>query len=399
MRIIVGPPVRGDNFMFREREVAFAKQSLADGTSLLVKGWRRIGKSSLLEETSRLLNEEKIATSIVLDVQDLKSISELFVELLKELPQENAQVLRVYWGKAKQLPNNFMNAIQKRIRSAKGGAAGVEAGVEFDETVRDYWDPLKDSVEALAKKSLAEGQRIVLMIDELPFFLENLYRQTGNVDDVRLVLATLRAWRSAGLTMAIAGSVSIEAFLEDVGVEGLVINDLVRLDLKPLKPKEAEAFVETLADVAGMKGWNGVATNTLLSQLPDHFPFFIQNAMNTLRVETGFDDDTITEAFETQIYPQLFAAFFQQFDERLDNRFQKDERKAAVAVLNAMAKSEGARLDVPDINGICEAENADPLKVTRRLELAEFISVDVRNSGYKLAQNLLITWRNARGGV
>ncbi len=61
MRIVAGPPVKGQDFMFRNREVRLATTSLGDGTSLLVKGWRRIGKSSLLVETRRQLEESKRA--------------------------------------------------------------------------------------------------------------------------------------------------------------------------------------------------------------------------------------------------------------------------------------------------------------------------------------------------
>ncbi|MCP4099358.1 MAG: hypothetical protein GY748_24300 [Planctomycetaceae bacterium] len=386
--------------MFREKDVLLACQSLTDGSSLLVKGWRRIGKSSLLTETARLLNEEnKNVIAIVVDVQDLVSMSEFLSKVIGALPKDKSQQLYAAMGAAKQIPGKVMNAIQNRIRSIGGSGGGVEANVEFNKNVTDYWEPLKTSFEALAKQSQAKGERIILMIDELPFFLENLYRQSKNVDNIRTVLATLRSWRTAGLSMAIAGSVSIEAFLEDLKIEGLVLNDLIRLDLRPLKRAEAETFTETLAKVGNIEDWNDEATKTLLDQLPDHFPFFIQSAMNFLRVEDNSTTDTINEVFENQIYPQIFASFFQQFDERLDRRFSKEKRKAAVDVLNEMSATHEGCLTVNEIEAICEARSQDPLQIMRRLELAEFIRSDLKKKGYKLAQNLLKTWRTARGGV
>lgn len=399
MRIIAGPPVKGEDFMFRNRELVLAKQSLMDGTSLLVKGWRRIGKSSLLVETHSQLSGESNATPIYLDVQEISTISEFFTAFHNALPQNKQQRLRTLWEGARRMPGKLMDSIQRRIRSANAGGGGFEAGVEFEKDIKDYWEPLKVSVEALAREHLDAGTRIILLIDELPFFLENMYRRTDNIDDIRLVLATLRAWRNAGLAMAIAGSVSIEAFLEDLQIEGLVINDLTRIDLQPLSRDEATALVETLAKVAGLEAWNDESTAALLDELPDHFPFFIQTAMNFLRAEPHSTPEVIAEVFENQVHPQIFASFYQQFDERLERRFEEELRKTAEAVLNEMAKRADGKITNAEIKALCDAAGQDPLRVTRRLELAEFIRTDLKASGYRLVQNLLRTWRQARGGA
>ncbi|MGV1755001.1 hypothetical protein [Agrobacterium sp. CG674] len=399
MRIVAGPPVKGQDFMFRAREVRLAKGSLLDGGSLLIKGWRRIGKSSLLVETRRQLEEEGGATSLYIDVQELQSISEFFTAFLNSLPQNKLQQLRGLWGGAKRLPGKLMDSIQRRIRSANAGGGGFEGGVEFDKDIKDYWEPLKASVEALAREHLNSGTRIIMLIDELPFFLENMHRRTGDVDDIRLVLATLRAWRNAGLAMAIAGSVSIEAFLEDLKIEGLVINDLTRIDLQPLTDTEAVEFTETLANVAGLQDWNKDSTKALLDELPDHFPFFIQTAMNFLRAEERSTPEIISEIFENQVQPQIFASFYQQFDERLERRFDGDLRKTAENILNEMASRDDGKITNAEINAICETAGQDALRITRRLELAEFIRTDLKHSGFRLVQNLLKTWRRARGGL
>lgn len=399
MRIIAGPPVKGDDFMFREREVALARQSLIDGTSLLIKGWRRIGKSSLLVETARRLADEKNVTPIYLDVQEQKTLSEFFSELMRSLPQNETQRLKTLWGGAKRLPGRLLDGIQRRLKKGSIGAGGVEAGVEFNQDIRDYWEPLKESVAALAKEHIEKGDRIVLLIDELPFFLQNLHRETGDTNEIRMVLAALRTWRNAGLAMAIAGSVSIEAFLEELAIEGLVINDLVRVDLKPLTRAEAETLVAELAKIAKLDKWNEVATNAVLGELPDHYPFFIQSAMNFIRADGRSDPDAIAEVFENSVHPQIFASFYQQFDERLEVRFPGDLRIAAEAALNGMAKSGPDGLTVADIDNIAKDKKVDGLVLRRRLELAEFIRQDIKTSRYRLVQNLLRKWRAARGGA
>lgn len=399
MRIIAGAPVKGADFRYRARDLALTISSLTDGTSLLVKGWRRIGKSSLLLETHRQLALSDTITPIYLDVQETASISEFFAAFLKAMPANKLQQLQKLLAGARQLPGQVMNAIQRRIRSAGVGAGGVEGNVEFERDIRDYWEPLKDSVEVLAKTQLGAGARLVLLLDELPFFLENIYRRTENIDDIRLVLATLRAWRNAGLTMAIAGSVSIEAFLEDLGIEGLVINDLTRLELQPLTRDEAEELVVDLAGIASLAAWDAESTSQLLDELPDHYPFFIQSAMNFLRADGRTTPEAIEDVFENQIHPHIFASFYQQFDERLERRFTAEQRPAALGVLNAMAGQANGKLTNAEIDAVCNAFGQDPLTIKRRLELAEFIRTDVKASGYRLVQNLLRHWRQARGGL
>jgi AAA+ ATPase superfamily predicted ATPase len=54
--------------MFRARELRLATASLRDGISLLVEGWRRIGKSSLVVETHRPLDKGGRTVPILIDV-------------------------------------------------------------------------------------------------------------------------------------------------------------------------------------------------------------------------------------------------------------------------------------------------------------------------------------------
>ena len=129
MRIIAGPPVKGDDFMFRNRELVLAKRSLLDGTSLLVKGWRRIGKSSLLVETHRQLSGERGATPLYLDVQELTTISEFFTAFLNALPQNKLQRLRALWDGARRMPGRLMDWHSTRMPTCSSPVFRPENGV------------------------------------------------------------------------------------------------------------------------------------------------------------------------------------------------------------------------------------------------------------------------------
>src|SRR5579862_6814261 len=163
MRNRSGPPVVGDDFMFRERELNFAERALLDGNSVLLFGLRRIGKTSLLLETKRRIELHGKAECCFIDVQDKESASEFFLALLNSLPDGVNSALERWIGKAQTIPNSLWVAIQKRIRS--GSVAG--ASIEFDEHIVDYWQPLANAIEQTIPLL---PKPVIFLIDELPFF-------------------------------------------------------------------------------------------------------------------------------------------------------------------------------------------------------------------------------------
>jgi len=70
MKNILGPPVFGDNFKYREKNLRKALRLLKNRNSYLILGIRRTGKSSFLRQCAYLLREEsKDYICIELDCQ------------------------------------------------------------------------------------------------------------------------------------------------------------------------------------------------------------------------------------------------------------------------------------------------------------------------------------------
>ena len=127
MRNLAGPPVSGDNFLFRERELRYVQQALIDGNSLSLFGLRRIGKTSLMHEVKRRIEQSENAYCCMLDVQDVDSASRFFLDLMNALPTDAKSISNTWMSKAKTMPARVLSTIQRTIN--KGGAGGwVGAG-------------------------------------------------------------------------------------------------------------------------------------------------------------------------------------------------------------------------------------------------------------------------------
>ena len=282
MRNRSGPPVSGDDFAFRDREVAYAEKMLLDGNSVLVFGLRRLGKTSVLQEVKRRIESTGRGHCCLLDVQDMDSASQFFLALLNALPREAEQSLGAWFARAKVLPNRLWSTIQKRVRKGSFGGASVE----LEKDLVDYWQPLAEAVEQTVPTL---DKPVIFLIDELPFFIENLRDKGEKVALVNQLLATLRAWRNAGIPMAIAGSISIDQLLEEFGLSNLLLNNVARLELHPLSRPEAEELLARLVAAEGLRGWAPETPGLVLDRLDDLFPFFVQCAFSHLRVQDRGD--------------------------------------------------------------------------------------------------------------
>jgi hypothetical protein len=140
--------------------------------------------------------------------------------------------------------------------------------------------------------------------------------------------------------MVLAGSISIDSMIRDLGISGLVLNDVSRLSLGALERSQAQKLLDELVSQKQLKSWTDETKNEVLNRLGDLFPFFVQCAFHHLSVEDRADDEYLERTFRLQIEPDIQRAFFAQFDERLRQRFVGAERELAERILDSIATRE-----------------------------------------------------------
>ena len=374
------------SFMFRSQEVERAQNNLSAGRSILIVGLRRIGKSWLMAEVGARL-EGAGREVIWLDVQDLSEPGHFYQELLGALPKDWGNKLIASIAHARTMPTRLLNSIKEHFGKISVGGQGAE----FRQSLTDYAGPLSAAIEKIIAQ---DGAAPVLVIDELPFFLENLLKKGYTPEDIRLLLATLRKWRESGLTMLIGGSISLEHLLESIQVPQTVLGGLKPVRVHPFSPDEARQFLLAQASEHARAFLDEATCSLILERIPDHIPFLLGIVLDNFHAIHAREE---LDAFlANDVLPEIHRTFFIQFDERLSNRFDDEEQKMVKMLLNHLCLS-------------CEASLADfeslPLPhpgklgaVLAKMQRDDFVVV-TPEMRYRFSLELLRRWWCGRRGI
>lgn len=180
---------------------------LLDGTSVSLFGLRRIGKSSLILGIEDLLRAGG-AIPVTLELQGSHRIEHLVRKLVEACERGKAGTLaerirKTYADASLAMPKG----VRALFRLASGGGDGEREHPADPTAALEY---LEVALGPLAAHLNQNEQRIVLILDELPFFCQDLQGQGGAQErHISSFLAELRRWRREGLTMLVCGSIGV----------------------------------------------------------------------------------------------------------------------------------------------------------------------------------------------
>jgi len=370
--------------MFRDYEKKYCINSLKEGNSLLILGIRRTGKSSLLKEVGRLMRDERYLI-IEVDCQGCNKPSELFIEILKELPKDLFEKLTKHLNALKGIPSRIIDALN--IDSIKG--FGVD--IKFDKEVRDYWGPISESIERIL---LNNEQNIILFLDELPYFFENLLDNNTNCSEleVQQILATLRSWRNEEIQMALCGSLNINNFLDSKSISQKLLSGLIPVHIELFTSDEAKQLLFALAKSRNIDWIKDETAEKVIELVQDNVPFFIQTFFSHMVLESDCSIQKLEEIYGLKVYPQITKTFLYQFDERLA-KYSRDEYKHAEIILDYIAKNSTASFeDIRKDNKFIE------FKTFLKLISDEFLKPE-KNNNYSFVLNIVKNWWKVKRGL
>ena len=220
----------GDRFFDREPELAELTQRVQSGTHTLLTAQRRMGKTSLVRELLRRLEEEGQFATVFVDLEDSMDAADAAAELaIQSRPVQSAWTRLASWftGHIRELRDNVeevgVSELKIRLR------AGIDAG---------NWQRTGDQVfEALA----ANDKPVVLAIDELPILVNRLlkghdYRITPERREAAdRFLSWLRRngqTHRGEVTLIVSGSVGLGPILQQAGLSAQA-NIFNPFDLRP----------------------------------------------------------------------------------------------------------------------------------------------------------------------
>lgn len=272
----VGNWVEGDRFWDRERETEDFIRLLDEGAHILLVAPRRTGKTSLMREVMRQIQDRYHC--LFTDVEKARGPADAIVEL--SLATRPFQSL---WGRTKAVFKNALVSIDS---------------VSLDELTIKLQDGLLGDWRAKGDRLLEElasdHTPVVVFIDELPILVNRMLLDAAGEptaagrSEVDLFVSWLRsaAQRHRGrLRIVVSGSIGLGPVLARAGLSA-TINELTPYHLEPWSDDDAVGCLEALAanyDVQYVDGAARALVATLGWCVPHHVQMFFSHVYDDSR--------------------------------------------------------------------------------------------------------------------
>ena len=222
--------VAGDRFFDREVELQLLRERVENGTHTLLTAQRRMGKTSLVREMLRQLDEDGEFATVFVDLEGAMDAADAVAEMATQArPLQSVRRRITSWlsNSARDVRDNIEELGVSEFRVSL--RAGLDAG---------NWQRIGDQVfEALA----ANDRPVVLAIDELPILVNRLlkgheYRITAErlavTDSFMGWLRRCCQTHQGRICLIISGSVGLEPVLNQARLSAHA-NVYSALDLRP----------------------------------------------------------------------------------------------------------------------------------------------------------------------
>lgn len=262
----IGPPVEGDDFFGREKEIQKANKLLDSSHSLLLSAPRRIGKSSLAK---RLIEEKKNQgwKCVYIDLEETTT-EDGFLNLVIEAFCKNGIWKQVAEGMSKGLAS-VLESIEK-----------ISLGpVQFNFAKKEDQEDLYKNLKELIR----HDEDTFIVVDELTLYLTILSKGEDGIEKVAFILNWLRSLRQVSRTKVrwlFCGSVGLRNFTSAMNL-GYTVNDLTEFSLDELSRDEAAGLLTELCKSENIEMSDELVEYTL-NKLYWNIPYFIQIIFSNL---------------------------------------------------------------------------------------------------------------------
>ena len=369
----IGPPVEGEDFFGREKEIRKANRLLDSNHSLLLSAPRRIGKSSLAK---RLIEEKKQQgwKCVYIDLEETTT-EEGFLRLVIESFKKN--------GIWKQLTEGMSKGVATLLdRIEKVTIGGV---VDFDIGKREEQEDLYKNLKELIK----HDEDTFIVVDELTLFLGILNKSENGAEKVAFILNWLRSLRQVSKTNVrwlFCGSVGLRNFTSAMNL-GYTINDLMEFGLGELSREEAEGLLSGLCKSEDMI-MSEELINYTLDKLHWNIPYFIQVIFSKLAEE--YEDEVTKESIDIAYNKLCSENYLSTWSERL-SEYREFEVPARQILKSLSTQPAGMERDAM-LNILMTGQDASKVEeidylLSKVLEMLE-------NDGYILKMDSIRAFRS-----
>lgn len=316
----VGPPVTGEDFYGRSRELAHAHEFLDTNHSLVLSAPRRIGKSSFAK---RLVEDKKSSgwTCVYMDLEGIQSQDEFLNILISKFDKSKI------WSQATEVAGGFINRIIEGVK----GIGPVKLDFSRSEVSQNLYTSLSDAID--------HTKDTLIVIDEFPLFLNIIDKEDPSHKNTGFLLNWFRSLRQISGTRIrwiFCGSVGLHNFTSMRNLS-MTINDMVSFDFDALSQEEAEGLILALSDSLDIP-ISGNTVQYILDKIEWHIPYFIQLLFTTIKnysdVKKGITEQMIDSAFDYLAHTDDLSSWYERLAEY--NGF----KDGAELLLNALSMAD-----------------------------------------------------------
>ena len=339
-----GPWVSGDDFFNREAEVRLLTELIDEGNNTLIVAPRRVGKTSLVQETFRRMEERGRDYLLYADVQHCSTPEDVIVVIsLVAYPHQDLRdkVLDAFTAFWKQFRDNVESV-----------GSGELLEIKFREGLTGGdWQAKGQKI----LQGLAQADRpIALCFDELPIMLSRVLGAPNKTDyelkrrDAGVFLSWLRHVMGSyqqRLRFIICGSIGLEPILKRHGLSH-TITQLQPFHLEPWSRKTAEDCLNALA-ASHQATWGAGARKVLLDSMRSYVPHHVQMFFGHLWIDcTKHNTNKITPAdvrrvYQTSMLSTRGHAELADYEERLLRVLDQNSVMLALDLLTEAAVADG----------------------------------------------------------
>ena len=368
----IGPPVEGDDFFGREKEIQKANKLLDSSHSLLLSAPRRIGKSSLAK---RLIEEKKNQgwKCVYIDLEETTT-EDGFLNLVIEAFCKNGIWKQVAEGMSKGLAS-VLESIEK-----------ISLGpVQFNFAKKEDQEDLYKNLKELIR----HDEDTFIVVDELTLFLTILSKGEDGVEKVAFILNWLRSLRQVSRTKVrwlFCGSVGLRNFTSAMNL-GYTVNDLTEFSLDELSRDEAAGLLTELCKSENIEMSNELVEYTL-NKLYWNIPYFIQIIFSNLAEDY---EGKITQEDIDAAYRKLCSEnYLSTWSERLVE-YGEYELPARQILKLLATRPEGIERDSM-LNNLMTGQDASKIEAVD-YTLSKVLAM-LENDGYIMKKNALRMFRS-----
>lgn len=326
-----------ERFWGRETELEMFEEGIDEGANYLLVAQRRMGKTSLMREVARRLDERYAC--VFVDFEKSSSAADAIVELSVALREHKG-----IWTKTKELFGNILGKVGAAVDTVKLSELSITLRSGL---TQGNWAQKGDELfEILA----ASDRPVLLLLDEVPILVNRLLKGGDSVitDKRRADTEAFMSWlrhnsqkHKGNVRIVLSGSIGLEPVLRQARLTA-TLNTFTAFELRPWDERTAVGCLEALARGKGVSYADGVPEQMIQQigcSIPHHVQMFFGHAYSFLRRRktTSLLEIHVKEVYEQGMLSVRGHAELTHYEDRLRLVLGDDALKLAMEMLTEAA--------------------------------------------------------------